>query len=305
MSVFLPPGTMPVALMLQHGPMIRTWLRLLVKSMLARYLPAGKAGAYRPVAETIDAPARYLVSAYEDWCGMPHDPATVPAHLFSQWGLSPALRIFEQSPYNLAEVINQGVSMQINGPLPSGQRLRIRASVESIRETGGVTQVSVRIATGTMDAPELVVAILHSAFLNTNGSQKAAVSRPFKASGKTWDASGAWRTEAGDGLQFALLTGDFNPIHWLDSAGRKSPFGQTVLQGLGMFSRTFEQLRRLGPLDGIEVRFLRPVLLPSGELTVETATDPEEGWRVVRVIDADQKVCLSGRYHPAVSNPGY
>jgi len=44
MPAFLPPGAMPVALMLQHGPMIRTWLRLLLKSLLARVLPSPRHG---------------------------------------------------------------------------------------------------------------------------------------------------------------------------------------------------------------------------------------------------------------------
>lgn len=297
MLVFMPPGAMPVALMLQHGPMIRTWLRLFVKSMLAAYLPKRPHAEYRPVIETIEPPARYLVEAYQNWCGVARpDALTVPPHLFCQWGLSPALRMFDQSPYNLAEVINQGVSMRVYAPLPAGRRLIVRASLESIIESGGVTQVAVRITTGTAEQPERVVAILHSAFLKPGASQRAAMTKPFKAATKAWAFSGHWQAEPGDGRQFALLTGDFNPIHWLDSAGRKSPFGRTVLQGLGMFARTYEQLARQGRIREIEVRFQRPVPLPSGVLAVETAPAAESGWNVVRLVDADQRACLTGRY---------
>lgn len=297
MFVYLPPGSMSVALMLQHGPMIRTWLRLFAKSLFARYWPAPDTTGYRPVTETIDPPARYLVSAYKTWCGIRHsDPAVIPPHLFCQWGLSPALRMFSQSPYNLAEVINQGVSMRINGPLPAGQRLRIRASLESIQETGGVTLVSVRITTGTVDEPELVVAILHSAFLKAGASQRAALSKSFKPAAKSWAFSGHWQARPDDGLKFALLTGDFNPIHWLDSAGRKSPFGRTVLQGLGMFARTYEQLAQQTEIREIEVRFQRPVPLPSGVLAVETSPAAEAGWQVVRLVDAGSRACMTGKF---------
>ena len=299
MSVPLPPGSLPVALMLQHGPMVRTWLRLFLRALIGRFLPTHT--GYHPVACTVDAPPRYQVAAYERWCGAPADPARVPAHLFSQWGLSPAMRIFEQSSYNLAEVINQGVSMRVLKPLPAGERLRIRASLESLRESGGATQVAVRIATGTMDDPERVIATLHSAFLNHGPGVRGAIVRPFRAASNQWDSAGTWSAEAGDGLQFALLTGDFNPIHWLDSAGRKSPFGRTVLQGLGMFVRTCEVLARHGDVAEIEARFLRPVPLPSGVMRVECAPSADEGWTVVRVVDAEDKVCLSGRFRRDLS----
>lgn len=297
MSTSLPPGAMPVALMLQHGPMIRTWLRLFLRSMLARVLPAKPRREYRPLAQTLAPPAPYLVSAYRAWCGVNGgDPGVLPPHLFCQWGLEPALRMFEDSPYDLTEVINQGVTLTVNGPLPANERLRLRVSLEEIRETAGATLVDMRIATGTLDDPERVVAILHSAFLKPGGSQRAVVAKPFKAAVKQWLPAGYWQAEPGDGLQFALLTGDFNPIHWLDSAGRKSPFGQTVLQGLGMFARTYELLAREGELKEIEVRFQRPVPLPSDVLCVETAPAAEDGWRVARLVDAQGRSCLTGRY---------
>lgn len=291
------PGARPVALMLQHGPMIRTWLRLFFRSLVSRYRPARVAAGYRPMAGVIDPPAAYLVNAYKTWSGAAtDDDGHLPPHLFCQWGLEPALRMFEQSPYNLAEVINQGVSMRVNGPLPMGERLRIRVSLESIRETGGATLVDMRIATGTRDDPERVVAILHSAFLKPGGSQRAAMTKPFRPAGKLWQAAGSWRAEAGDGLQFALLTGDFNPIHWLESAGRKSPFGRTVLQGLGMFARTYEVLARQGAVREIEVRFQRPVPLPSDSLCVEHAPAEYDGWQVVRLTDTDGRSSLTGRF---------
>lgn len=297
MPAFLPPGAMPVALMLQHGPMIRTWLRLLLKSLLARALPSRPTRDYRPVTLTLDPPARYLVNAYRAWSGCPADrPDELPPHLFCQWGLEPALRMFENSPFDLTEVINQGVSLRVNGPLPAGERLRLRVSLESIRDSGGATLVDMRIATGTREDPERVVAILHSAFLKPGGSQRAAMTKPFKAAVKHWLPAGYWQAEAGDGLQFALLTGDFNPIHWLDSAGRKSPFGQKVLQGLGMFARTYELLAAQGPVRDIEVRFQRPVPLPSDVLCVETAPAAEDGWRVARLADSQGRACLTGRY---------
>lgn len=71
------------------------------------------------------------------------------------------------------------------------------------------------------------------------------------------------------GLDFAKLTGDFNPIHWLPAYARASGFRSPILHGFSAFARAVEALTR-GPLGGdpgrlrrAEARFVRPLPLPA------------------------------------------
>ncbi|WP_373925031.1 MaoC/PaaZ C-terminal domain-containing protein [Duganella vulcania] len=110
-----------------------------------------------------------------------------------------------------------------------------------------------------------------------------------------WRTAGAWRAEAGDGLRFALLTGDFNPIHWCGPLARRSLFGGLVLHDFGSLARSIETLAP-GSYTELDVRFLRPVALPSGALSVQLARQADaDGWRALRLAGASDAVHLAGR----------
>jgi acyl dehydratase len=71
------------------------------------------------------------------------------------------------------------------------------------------------------------------------------------------------------GADFARLTGDFNPIHWLGSYAKAVGFRDVILHGFASFALTFEALVgrvfsgdacRLSRLDA---NFTRPLVLPA------------------------------------------
>jgi acyl dehydratase len=70
------------------------------------------------------------------------------------------------------------------------------------------------------------------------------------------------------GLDFARLTGDFNPVHWIGPYARMAGFRGVILHGFAtaalateavIATRWFGEPARLG---GLEVRFTRPLVLP-------------------------------------------
>ena len=71
------------------------------------------------------------------------------------------------------------------------------------------------------------------------------------------------------GLDFAKLTGDFNPIHWLAPYARASGFRTVILHGFSTFARAIEALNRSRfagdpmRLKVIDARFSRPLVLPA------------------------------------------
>jgi acyl dehydratase len=71
------------------------------------------------------------------------------------------------------------------------------------------------------------------------------------------------------GLDFALLTGDFNPVHWLAPYARTLGYEGAILHGFASMAYAFETLQRelfAGATDAIrvvDVRFVRPLVLPA------------------------------------------
>ena len=72
------------------------------------------------------------------------------------------------------------------------------------------------------------------------------------------------------GLTFALLTGDFNPVHWAPAYARAAGFATPILHGFAMMARALDGLERglyAGATDRIrtiDVKFKRPLILAHG-----------------------------------------
>jgi acyl dehydratase len=266
--------------------------------------PAATASAAIPgpdIVAEVPAPTAALIRDYLRFVG--GDPAAykgrVPAHLFPHWGLPLAAQTLRGLGYPLMRVMNGGCRLQMNAPLPQGQRLQVRARLESVDDDGRRAVLRQRVITGTAAVPEAVVADifaiiklgpsegpkppalwlrrakpasanaipLSSASKGTNGAPK-----PRKESARVpADARelAFWRLRPDTGLGFALLTGDFNPVHWVRPYARALGHRSTILHGFATLARAIEGLNRglfAGDVDrlaSIDVRFTRPLVLPA------------------------------------------
>lgn len=287
-------------LLRHHGPMLRATARILLASLLPRRSRAARGGddanaiPGTTIRRVIAPPAAALVESYIAWSGAAGRYRNeLPPHMVSQWGMPLVGELLLQLPYRLTKVINQGVTLTINGPLPRGVPLALSASLQKIEEAGGRAKVTVLITTGTAQQAALVETRLHLSFI-LPGPRPAKTPRDT-APETSWQTVGSWRASADDGLQFALLTGDVNPIHWCGPIARRSVFSGKVLHGFGSLVRTYEALPE-GSCREIDIRFLRPVPLPSAALQVQHAAAGADSLRPLRLAGSDNTTRLAGRY---------
>lgn len=222
------------------------------------------------------------------------DPASyrgiVPAHMFPQWGFGLASRALEDIPYPLARVLNGGCRLQMNTPLPADEPLEVRAWLHGIDDNGRRAVLHQKVITSTASAPDAVVADLFAIVpLGDGGGKGKAAGKRNGRSGKNGNGAaratapetrerprvpddaeeiGRWRLRADAGLDFAKLTGDFNPVHWIPPYAKAFGFRNTILHGFSTMARAIEGLQR-GPFAGsvralrvFDCKFTRPVVLP-------------------------------------------
>jgi hypothetical protein len=303
-------STVPYGLLRYQLPMLLTGARVAGHTLLATLLPgaaakmadipAGDAEAAQlaqriaPVTRVIAAPPQALVEQYLAWAGATGRYATeLPPHMVSQWSLPLVGELLLHMPYRLTSVINQGVGLRIHGPLPRNAALQVHAAVEQIAAAPGRIKVVVAVTTGTAQQPALVEARLHMSFLLPG--PRAAKTAHVRAPEPQWTTSGQWQADDRDGLRFALLTGDFNPIHWCGPLARRSVFRGLVLHGFGSFVRSYEVLQQQGiKVREIDVRFVKPVPLPCSALSLQIAGADAGGWRALRLTGAGEAVHLAG-----------
>ena len=259
---------------LEQGKVLRTLAGVGVKSLVHRPRSGGPLPSVPgPFIETELRPrSASLVRDYVRHVG--GDPSwyqgTVPAHLFPQWGFPLAARAIEKLPYPLARVMNAGCRIEQHKPLPANEPLLVRARLEALDDDGRRALITQRIITGTRSEPDAIIADLRAyvPLAKKAKSRKDGVKeRPTVPS----DAREIAFLQLGSkaGLDFAKLTGDFNPIHWLSPYAKLAGFRSCILHGFSTMAHAIEALNRavlqgqVTRLSSIDVRFTRPLPLPA------------------------------------------
>lgn len=288
----------PYGLLRYQGPMLRASGHMLWQAALRGLFPRKtslpQATTFAPVRRLIAAPPQALIDHYLAWCQRPDtSPASLPPDMVGQWSLPLVSQLLLELPFSLTRIINQGVSMKLHAELPRGVALQVQAQFEEIASAGGWIRLCVLIRTGTQAQENLLETRLHMRIRESE--QRTVRSTPAARPAPHWQGLGSWHTEADDGLRFALLTGDFNPIHWCAPVARRSVFRGKVLHGFGSLARSYAMLANTGMRE-LELRFLRPVPLPCAAIALEQSdTTDADGWREVRLCSSDAAVHMVGR----------
>ena len=194
---------------------------------------------------------------------------TIPPHLFPQWGVPLAARTIRNLRYPLVKILNGGCRLEMQRPLPIGEPLRVRARLEGIDDDGRRAVIHQRMITETDSAPNALTSHIYAivplrSAKRGKGEQKEPPRVPDGA--KEIDR---WRLPGNAGLEFAMLTGDFNPVHWIRPYARMFGFKSTILHGFSTLARAMEGV--VGAFAGgdptklasFDVKFTRPLVLPA------------------------------------------
>ncbi len=290
--------SVPAALLFQNSPMLLTLGRTFATVLLPYRRPRTNPTVFPEVCKRLTAPSESLMRHYNAWCGCPPQghKGVVPPHLFTQFALPVWAVQLQMTRYPLMTIINQGCGVTVHQPIPAGLDLVVRSKVVAVSETSHRARIHQRLTVGTDTCACAWSVDFHTAFiLGRRPSQKRVqpeASDPLKPLGH-------WQADRTDGLRFGVLTGDLNPIHWCGPIARRSPFKGIILQGFGLFTRSFEALRTFTgePIHAIDVRFIRPVSLPSGRLTLlHSAYMDDDGRRALALRNAAGKVVMTGWY---------
>ncbi|MFN7956145.1 MAG: MaoC/PaaZ C-terminal domain-containing protein [bacterium] len=273
--------SIPLRYVLQQGPVIASLGRT---ALSAARQPKG-GGARGPVTTpgaeiraTMPPRSRELTRDYVRHVGGNPDAYgdRLPAHFFPQWGFALAARTLEGIPYPLMKVLNGGCRVEIAAPLPASEPLEVSARLEGVDDDGRRAVLHQRIVTGTRSVPAAITAHLYAIVPLGGGKKSGAASGDPDAKKKEVatvpsDARelARWSLAGNAGLDFAKLTGDFNPVHWIRSYARAFGFKSTILHGFSTMARAWEGVvsQVLGgdpnAVASFDARFTKPLVLPA------------------------------------------
>lgn len=272
--------SVPRSYLFQQGPALRTLAHtaagVIRQSFGPKFVPTPPATPGAVIEETIPPrPAELIRDFVKTVGGRPGAWGdAVPPAFFCQWALPYSAKTLSGLRYPFARALNAGCRLTRNAPLPAGEPLQIRAWLDRVDDDGYRAVFYSRVVTGTASAPDALDAELR-AIVPLKKKEGGVKEEPMVPAGAREIAYRVLGPDAG--LEFALLTGDFNPIHWLAPYARMSGFKNVILHGFGTFARAYEALARNhagSVLKSIDVRFTRPVVLPRA---IGVFTDDADG----------------------------
>lgn len=284
----------PTRHILHQGPTLKAMAKIAVGALLPR--PKSSTGASSSgevFRTTVPKLPNELIRAYVRHVG--GDPNAyrghLPPHLFPQWSFALLNKTIAGLPYPIHQVINAGCRMDISGPLPTKEPLLVEAQLLEVKDEGHRIVLTEQVTTGPQRDPKALVATL-TAIIRTgrtgkNRDVKAKKERPRIGPHAEEIARIKLRKDAG--LDYAKLTGDFNPIHWVAPYARAAGFRTTILHGFSTYARAYEALIRnvlAGSTSSIrtfDARFTRPLTLPND---VGVYIEASEGQQWIAVGDA-------------------
>lgn len=255
---------------LRQGPVVRALISTGIAAM-RRHRPTDVALPSPELRQTVPPRSTELIRDYVRHCG--GQPSwyrgLVPAHLFPQWGFPLLARNLHQIPYDMRKVLNGGCRIEIRQPLPAGERLVLQAVLEDIDDNGRRAVLKNRLTTGTASTPDAITAWMYAV---VPLPRKEGEPRPKKERARVPAHAveqGRFRLTPQHAVDFAVLTGDFNPIHWLRPYARMAGFKSTILHGFATLAYAIEALNHnrfsgdVRKLRTIDVKFTRPLILPA------------------------------------------
>jgi acyl dehydratase len=235
--------------------------------------PAGPGELPGPVIhKTLPPRPRDLIRDYVRFCG--GDPSsykhTVPPHLWPQWGFPLAGKAIEAVPYPLHKVLNGGCRVEVNGVIANDEPLEVDARLISIDENERRAVLESEVVTGTAANPRAIVASMY-AIVPLGGPKRSSDGKKKERERVPLDAEelARWRIPQDAGLAFAMLTGDFNPVHWIPPYARAFGFRNTILHGFASMAKAWEGLVRAryggspSAIRVLDVKFTKPLTLPA------------------------------------------
>ena len=201
----------------------------------------------------------------------------VPPHLFPQWCMPAVARTLEGVPYPLLRAVNGGCRIRVEGRIPDGEPLQVRARLQDIDANERRAVLHQTLTTGARSRPDALAIDFYTIVPLSSGKGKrnTASARPESSPEKEKprvpeSAREIKRTHRHKdaGLAFAKLTGDFNPIHWLAPYARASGFPNVIQHGFASLALAWEAIaeRLLGgdvhAIESFDVKLSRPLVLP-------------------------------------------
>ncbi|MCA2999486.1 MAG: hypothetical protein ING75_12865 [Rhodocyclaceae bacterium] len=213
------------------------------------------------------------VSAYRSAMGFDQRREAVPMsyHYLAIQRAQVALMLRRDFPFPVVGMVHVANRMMQLGcyDLSADYELALRVEEEPCASDGRSKARFVCFAAEVLQAGQVRVQC-HSRYLAKRAprqtlAQGTRVAQETPAAILDWINLDSWQLETGEGLAYARLSGDYNPIHLWDWSARLLGFKKAIIQGMHSVGRVEAALERLLGREVLQLdaTFRQPILIGS------------------------------------------
>jgi len=235
------------------------------------------------------------LAAYLDVCQLPDDgllPLTYP-HILAG-GIHMGMLLHPRFPVKMVGLVHLANDIELFTPLPANARLALDCRLESGRSKprGDEFQLVTEALWNGELAWRETVSFLAPAPRTGRTRALPAPELPPQV--------GAWEVPADTGRRYARVSGDWNPIHLAAMLARPFGFPAAIAHGMWTVARCLGWLADgpVGPGARLDVRFLKPLLLPGHVGLHAGAAAGNADCEFWLVSSADGTPLLKGTWNP-------
>jgi hypothetical protein len=238
-------------------------------------------------------PNARLNGTFQQWAGFdPPSSDLAPPLLVSQTMLSAVATLMSYSPYPLLNVLNQGLKLQIVAPIQPRQAFSMTGQLLDASDDGHRAKIHAHVVLNDGMGRNILILDAFAAVVLKSRAQNSTM----PPAAIDWRHLDSWQVAEHAGVEFFLLSGDFNPIHTLPRFAKRTHFAGCIMHGYGAFSKIYAAIEnQFGMIREIETRFIKPIPLPSPQLHIQIAHDDVN--QLFRLVDDQGQVYQSGHYH--------
>jgi len=258
----------------RQGPMLATLARVAYSSITQQFFESKGSIPDIPGQEysaVVSPRSPSLIRDYMDHvgCNPNNYRGILPPHFFPQWGVPLLAQTIHSLPYDVSKILNGGAKFMVNKQLPATEPLKLRARLIDLDDNGRRVIFNQQLITETDTAPEALISEIKAILPLKSDKQKTGPKKEKPRIHESAQEIGQFYLSTEDGLNFARLTGDFNPVHWIEFYAQLSGFPGTFIHGFSSMAHAAEILiknrlsDRADYLKSLEVKFIRPLFLPN------------------------------------------
>ncbi len=196
----------------------------------------------------------------------------IPFHFFPQWSFPIIERVLSDLPFNFIQIMNAGFRAEIRSQLPRNEKLYLKAQLQKIELKNNILYFTTKVITETSSSPESLIAYLTTLirlpkkedFKTKNSTSTQEFTVPFEAK-----EIASFSFKSNTGLNYSLLSGDINPVHWLEPYAQMMGLKRVILHGFASAAFCIEAINNnlfagdVNKIHQLEVKFTKPLFLPA------------------------------------------